>query len=62
MKHYSVLKNEIIDSLNIKSNGIYIDAIAYQIKTYTYTIEETNQTVKSLKEAWKANPEDKEMY
>ena len=26
MKHYSVLKNEIIDSLNIKSNGIYIDA------------------------------------
>lgn len=26
MKHYSVLKNEIIESLNIKSDGIYIDA------------------------------------
>lgn len=26
MKHYSVLKNEIIDSLNIKPNGIYVDA------------------------------------
>ena len=26
MKHYSVLKNEIINSLNIKSDGIYIDA------------------------------------
>ena len=49
------------DSLYI-GNGIYIDAIAYQIKTYTYTIEETNQTVESLKAAWKANPEDKEMY
>ncbi len=26
MKHYSVMLNEIIDSLNIKSNGIYVDA------------------------------------
>jgi len=26
MKHYSVMCNEIIDSLNIKSNGIYVDA------------------------------------
>lgn len=26
MKHYSVLKNEIIESLNIKPNGIYVDA------------------------------------
>ena len=24
--HYSVLKNELIESLNIKDNGIYIDA------------------------------------
>ena len=24
--HYSVLKNELIDALNIKENGIYIDA------------------------------------
>lgn len=49
------------DSLYI-GNGILIDAIAYQIKTYTYTVEETNQTVKSLKKAWEANPEDKGMY
>lgn len=26
MKHYSVMLNEIIDSLNIKSDGIYVDA------------------------------------
>lgn len=26
MKHYSVMLNEIIDSLNIKPNGIYVDA------------------------------------
>ena len=26
MKHYSVMCNEIIDSLNIKNNGIYVDA------------------------------------
>ena len=26
MKHYSVMLNEIIDSLNIKSNGVYVDA------------------------------------
>lgn len=26
MKHYSVMCNEIIDSLNIKSDGIYVDA------------------------------------
>ena len=26
MKHYSVLKNELIDSLNIKSDGVYVDA------------------------------------
>lgn len=26
LKHYSVMKNEIIDSLNIKEDGIYIDA------------------------------------
>ena len=26
MKHYSVLKNEIIDSLNIKPDGVYVDA------------------------------------
>ena len=26
MKHYSVMCNEIIDSLNIKPNGIYVDA------------------------------------
>ena len=26
MKHYSVLKNELIDSLNIKDDGVYVDA------------------------------------
>ena len=26
MKHYSVLKNELIESLNIKEDGIYVDA------------------------------------
>lgn len=26
LKHYSVMKNEIIDSLNIKEDGIYVDA------------------------------------
>ena len=26
MKHYSVLKSEAIDALNIKKNGIYVDA------------------------------------
>ena len=26
MKHYSVLKNEAIEGLNIKPNGIYVDA------------------------------------
>ena len=26
MKHYSVLKDELIDSLNIKENGVYVDA------------------------------------
>ncbi len=26
MKHYSVLKNEVIEGLNIKSDGIYVDA------------------------------------
>ena len=26
MKHYSVLRNELIDALNIKSNGIYVDS------------------------------------
>ena len=26
MKHYSVLKDELIDSLNIKEDGIYVDA------------------------------------
>ena len=26
MKHYSVMKNEVIASLNIKPNGIYVDA------------------------------------
>ena len=26
MKHYSVLKTELIDALNIKENGIYVDA------------------------------------
>ena len=26
MKHYSVLKNEAIEGLNIKSDGIYVDA------------------------------------
>ncbi len=26
MKHYSVMKNEVIDNLNIKANGIYVDA------------------------------------
>ena len=26
MKHYSVLKNEVIEGLNIKSDGVYVDA------------------------------------
>ena len=26
MKHYSVLLNEVIDGLNIKPDGIYVDA------------------------------------
>ena len=26
MLHYSVLKNEVIDALNINENGIYVDA------------------------------------
>ena len=26
MKHYSVLKSELIDGLNIKPDGIYVDA------------------------------------
>ena len=26
MKHYSVLKNELIDSLNIRDDGVYVDA------------------------------------
>ena len=26
MKHYSVLKNELIEGLNIKPDGIYVDA------------------------------------
>ena len=25
-KHYSVLKNETVDNLNIKENGVYVDA------------------------------------
>ena len=26
MKHYSVMKSEVIDGLNIKEDGIYVDA------------------------------------
>ena len=26
MKHYSVLKNELIEMLNIKEDGVYVDA------------------------------------
>ena len=32
--HYSVLKNEVIDNLNIKDDGIYVDAtVGYAFPT-----------------------------
>lgn len=43
MKHYSVMLNEIIDSLNIKPNGVYVDATLGYAGMSSKILERLNQ-------------------
>ena len=73
MKHYSVLKNETIEALNIKSDGIYVDAtvgyagdsieILKRIKSgYLYGFDQDDEAIKYSNDVLKVIGDNFKLY